>query len=61
VIVKRSNRQRFQVLPKRWILERTFAWLNRSRRLSKGYELRQQPAETMIHIAFFHMLLSRAL
>jgi transposase len=59
-IVKRSHQQGFQVLPKRWIVERTFAWLNWSRRLSKDYELRHQSAETMIHIAFVHLLLRRA-
>jgi transposase len=44
-IVKSSDRQRFQVLLKRWIVERTYAWLNRSRRLSKGCEVRQQSAK----------------
>ena len=38
-IVKRSDREKvFKVLPKRWIVERTFSWLNRNRRLSKDYE-----------------------
>jgi transposase len=58
-IVKRSDQKSFQVLPKRWIVERTFAWLNWSRRLSKDYELRPTSAETMIHIAFVHQLLTR--
>src|ERR1039458_214977 len=58
-IVKRSDQKSFQVLPKRWIVERTFAWLNCSRRLSKDYELRHTSAETMIHIAFAHQLLRR--
>ena len=58
-IVKRSDQKGFQVLPKRWIVERTFAWLNCSRRLSKDYELRHNSAETMIHIAFAHQLLRR--
>jgi transposase len=58
-IVKRSDVKGFQVLPKRWIVERTFAWLNWSRRLSKDYELRYTSAETMIHIAFAHQLLRR--
>ena len=58
-IVKRSDQKSFQVLPKRWIVERTFAWLNWSRRLSKDYELRHTSAETMIHIAFAHQLLRR--
>jgi transposase len=37
-IVKRSDLHRFVVLPKRWIVERTFAWMGRNRRLSKFYE-----------------------
>src|ERR1035437_3564842 len=53
-VVKRNELHKFQVLPKRWIVERTFAWLNWSRRLSKDYELLHTSAETMIHIAFAH-------
>jgi transposase len=45
---------------KRWIVERTFAWLNWSRRLSKDYQLRHTTAETMIYVAFAHLLLRRA-
>ena len=37
-IVKRSEMHRFAVLPKRWIVERTFAWLGRCRRLAKDFE-----------------------
>jgi len=37
-IVKRSEVKRFVVLPKRWIVERTIAWLNRCRRLAKDWE-----------------------
>ena len=55
-VVKRNELHTFKVLPKRWIVERTFAWLNWSRRLSKDYELRHDSAETMIHIAFAHQL-----
>jgi transposase len=59
-VVKRNELHTFQVLPKRWIVERTFAWLNWSRRLGKDYELRHTSAEAMIHIAFVHMLLRRS-
>jgi len=58
-IVKRSELHRFVVLPKRWGVERTFAWLNWSRRLSKDYELRPTSSETMIHIAYAHLMLRR--
>ena len=37
-IVKRSDADRFVVLPKRWIVERTIAWLNRCRRLARNWE-----------------------
>ena len=59
-VVKRDQLHTFKVLPKRWIVERTFAWLNWSRRLSKDYELRHTSAETMIHVAFAHLLLRRS-
>ncbi len=59
-VVKRNELHPFQVLPKRWIVERTFSWLNWSRRLSKDYELRHTSAESMIYIAFAHMLLRRS-
>jgi len=58
-VVKRNELHLFRVLTKRWIVERTFAWLNWSRRLSKDYELCHTSAEAMIHIAFAHQLLRR--
>jgi putative transposase len=59
-VVKRSEQHTFKVPPKRWIVERTFAWLNWSRRLSKDYELRHASTKTMICIAFAHQLLRRS-
>ena len=58
-VVKRSEQHLFKVLPKRWIVERSLAWLNWSRRLSKDYELRHTSAEAMIYVAFAHLLLRR--
>jgi putative transposase len=58
-IVKRNEAHRFLVLPRRWIVERTFAWLNWSRRLSQDYELCSASAETLIHIAYAHLMLRR--
>ena len=57
--VNRTDQHLFKVLPKRWIVERTFAWLNWSRRLSKDYELLHTTAETMTYVAFAHLLLRR--
>lgn len=58
-VVKRTEQHLFQVLPKRWIVERTLAWLNWSRRLSKDFELLHTTAETMVYVAFVHLLLRR--
>jgi transposase len=58
-VVRRTELHMFRVLPKRWIVERTFAWLNWSRRLSKDYELLHTTSETMVWIAFAHLMLRR--
>lgn len=59
-IVKRSdNVCGFVVQPKRWIVERTFGWLNRSRRLSKDYETLPATSETMIYVAMIRLMLAR--
>src|SRR3954451_1586935 len=49
----------FQVLPHRWIVERTFAWLGRNRRLSKDYERLCETTETWIHLAMTRLMLRR--
>lgn len=49
----------FVVIPKRWTVERTFAWLGRSRRLSKDYERRTDSSEAMIQLSSIHLLLKR--
>jgi putative transposase len=51
----------WEILPKRWRVERTFAWLNSWRRLSKDYEIRTSSAESFIYIAHFSTLLRRFL
>jgi putative transposase len=50
---------RFEVQPKRWIVERTFGWLNRSRRLSKDFERTIESSQALIHIAMIHLMLKR--
>lgn len=57
-VVKRSSKE-FEVLPKRWIVERTFGWLNRYRRLSKDYEVHVETSEAMIYGALIRIILSR--
>lgn len=49
----------FVVIPKRWIVERTFGWLNRCRRLSKDYEYLTETSEAMIHIAMINLMVRR--
>ncbi|MDR0829638.1 MAG: IS5 family transposase, partial [Prevotellaceae bacterium] len=48
----------FKPLPKRWVVERSFAWLNGFRRLSKDYEKLTETSETMIIIAFIALMLN---
>jgi putative transposase len=55
-IVKRPSANGFIVLPKRWIVERTFAWLGKYRRLSKDYETLTQSSECMVFIAMINLM-----
>jgi transposase len=59
-IVKRSDDATgFVVLPRRWVVERTFAWLGRWRRLSKDYEATIASSEAMVKLAAIHMMVRR--
>jgi transposase len=59
-IVKRSDTaEGFVVLPKRWIVERTFAWLNRCRRLAKDWENLNQHALAFLRLASIRLMLRR--
>jgi putative transposase len=49
----------FQVQPRRWVVERTFAWLNRNRRLSKDYEYLPEVSESYMYIGMARLLLRR--
>jgi putative transposase len=51
--------KKFKVLKWRWIVERTFAWLGRYRRLSKDYERTEESSESWIYIAMTHLMLRR--
>lgn len=59
-IVKRSDTAvGFEVLPRRWVVERTFAWLGRFRRLSKDYEALIESSEAMIRLAMIRFMVRR--
>lgn len=59
-IVKRADDAvGFEVLPHRWIVERTFAWLGRFRRLSKDYEVLIETSRAMIHVAMIRLMARR--
>lgn len=59
-IVRRNEEARgFEVIRKRWIVERTFSWLDKCRRLSKDYERRRETSEGFIHVAMINLMLHR--
>jgi len=59
VVLRSDKRKEFVVLPKRWVVERTFAWLSHHRRLSKDYEVFPQTSETLIYLAMIRLMLRR--
>jgi putative transposase len=59
-IVKRSDEiTSFQVLPRRWVVECTLAWLSHNRRLSKDYERMVQTSETLLKLAMIRLMVRR--
>lgn len=58
-IPEKASEKKWEILPKRWVVERTFAWLNNSRRLSKDYEITTSSAKAMITISHIRTLLRR--
>ncbi len=59
-VVKRApDHHSFEVLPRRWVVERTFGWLGRNRRLSKDYEELPESSEAWVQIAMIHLMLKR--
>ena len=59
IVEKAPDQKGFQLLPRRWVVERTFAWLGRYRRLSKDYEQDPASSESVVYIASIHTLLRR--
>jgi transposase len=58
-IVRRCDRHRFVVLPKRWIVERTLAWISRNRRLARDYERHARKAAAFVRLAMIRLMLRR--
>ncbi len=57
-VIERKSKE-FEILPKRWIVERTFGWLNRFRRLSKDYELDTDMSTAMIYGSLIRLMTRR--
>ena len=58
-IVKRNELHRFVVLPKRWIVERTLAWISRYRRLARDFERHATKAAAFVRLAMIRLMLRR--
>ena len=58
-VVKRTELHTFKILPKRWIVERTFGWLSNYRRFAKDYEYHPANSETLILIAASKLMVAR--
>jgi len=58
-IVRRPEAHTFKVLPRRWVVERTFGWLSRYRRLNRDYERQAETGETMVYVAMIRLMVAR--
>ena len=58
-IVKRTDLHRFIVLPKRWVVERTFAWISRNRRLARDFERYATTVAAFVRVAMIRLMLKR--
>ena len=59
IVLRPLEKKGFVILPKRWVVERTFGWLNWCRRLSKDYERLPITSETFIYIAMIRIMVRR--
>ena len=59
VVLRSDDQKGFAVLPRRWVVERTLAWLNHHRRLNKDYERLPSTRETFVYIALIRIMLRR--
>lgn len=59
IVQRPKGRKGFVALPRRWVVERTFAWLGRYRRLARDYEATPASEEALIYAAMAHLLVRR--
>jgi transposase len=59
IVPRNADVKGFQVLPRRWVVERTFSWLGRCRRLTRDYERKPAHAEAMIKVAMIRLMAAR--
>ena len=59
IVLRSDSSSKFTVIPKRWVVERTFAWFETYRRLSKDFEFRIDTSEAMIQFAMIKLMLNR--
>ena len=57
VVHRPPNAKGFQILPRRWVVERTFGWFGRYRRLARDYEHQTRSSESMVYVASIHRML----
>jgi putative transposase len=59
IVRKKPGQKGLQVIPRRWVVERTFAWITKCRRLAKEYETLSASSENWIHLAMIGLMLRR--
>jgi Transposase DDE domain len=59
VVQRNPGTEGFEVIPKRWIEERTLSWIGQNRRMSKHYERKVQTSETLVEVAMIRLMLRR--
>lgn len=59
VVARAPGAVGFEVLPRRWVAERTFGWMGRNRRMSKDYEFLPQTSEVLVYVTMIRLMLKR--